>query len=67
MTILWDIPQGTRPGSYRIRYSGEALDAAGALDPVTGISPTFEVGPSPGDVRPSVELSRRETDRTMNV
>jgi hypothetical protein len=47
VTILWDIPQGTRPGSYRIRYSGEALDAAGALDPVTGISPTFEVGPSP--------------------
>ena len=46
MTILWDIPVGTRAGRYRIRYSGDVEDASGALHPLTGISPAFEVGPS---------------------
>jgi neutral ceramidase len=46
VTILWDIPAGTVAGRYRIRYSGEANDASGALRPVTGTSPEFEVSPS---------------------
>jgi neutral ceramidase len=46
VTILWDIPQDTRPGRYRIRYNGDSKDAGGALHPVTGISPEFEVSVS---------------------
>jgi neutral ceramidase len=46
VTILWDIPVGTRAGRYRIRYRGDVEDASGALHPLTAISPAFEVGPS---------------------
>jgi neutral ceramidase len=47
VTILWDIPDGTTAGTYRIRYCGEARDAAGALHSFTGISPAFAVSPAP--------------------
>jgi neutral ceramidase len=61
VTILWDIPEGTVRGRYRIRYGGEAKDASGALHPVTGTSPEFVVSPS---VEPQ---GRNETDQTVNV
>ncbi len=52
VTILWDIPVGTRAGRYRIRYRGDVEDVSGALHPLTGISPVFEVGPSGPVLRP---------------
>jgi neutral ceramidase len=52
VTISWDIPQDVRTGRYRIRYSGDARDGAGALHPFHGDSPEFEVSP-PSPPQPS--------------
>jgi neutral ceramidase len=54
VTILWDIPGSTTAGRYRIRYSGEAKEASGALHPVAGTSPEFEVSPSGRVLSPTV-------------
>ncbi|AZM59373.1 MULTISPECIES: neutral/alkaline ceramidase [unclassified Streptomyces] len=43
VTITWDIPQGTAPGSYRIVYHGDAKSLFGAITPITGTSPAFMV------------------------
>jgi neutral ceramidase len=43
VTISWDIPPGVRAGRYRIRYQGDARDAAGGLHPFYGDSPEFDV------------------------
>jgi neutral ceramidase len=52
VTILWDIPVGTRTGRYRIRYRGDVEDVSGELHPLTASSPAFEVGPSGPALRP---------------
>jgi neutral ceramidase len=49
VTILWDIPDGTMAGRYRIRYSGEARVASGALHAFSGTSPAFAVSRAPPD------------------
>jgi neutral ceramidase len=46
VTISWDIPPGVRPGRYRIRYQGDARDAAGMLQPFHGDSNEFDVTPT---------------------
>jgi neutral ceramidase len=61
VTILWDIPDGTAAGTYRIRYSGEARAASGALHAFSGISPAFAVSPAPPGG------SNCETNHTDNV
>jgi len=43
VNITWDIPTGTEPGSYRIRYFGDARNLSGAVSPFTGTSPVFAV------------------------
>jgi hypothetical protein len=46
VTVSWDIPPGARPGRYRIRYQGDARDAAGVLHPFHGESPGLDVAPT---------------------
>lgn len=43
VTITWTIPAGTEPGRYRIRYYGDASEAAGPPVPFTGISSQFDL------------------------
>ncbi|RCW43705.1 neutral ceramidase [Halopolyspora algeriensis] len=43
VTITWDIPPGTVPGSYRIRYHGDARTPPGHIRPFTGTTRTFTV------------------------
>ncbi|MBF6327754.1 neutral/alkaline ceramidase [Nocardia transvalensis] len=42
--IDWTIPEGTESGRYRIEYSGDSRDGAGAVTRFTGTSPEFGVG-----------------------
>ena len=49
-TVVWDIPDATGAGDYRIRFHGDAVDATGSLHPFTGTTRTFAVdraGPAP--------------------
>lgn len=41
--ITWDVPPGTPPGSYRIRYFGDARNLLGTVTSFTGTSPVFGV------------------------
>lgn len=45
ITVSWDIPEETEPGTYRIRYCGDARPDPGrpSLQPVEGGSRTFAV------------------------
>jgi neutral ceramidase len=45
ITITWDIPESTTPGTYRIRYTGDARPADGsdALRPVDAVTDSFAV------------------------
>jgi neutral ceramidase len=43
ITILWDIPDGTRPGRYRIRYEGDVRGADRTLRPIVGFTRVFDV------------------------
>ena len=43
ITITWDIPIDTAPGTYRIRYLGDANDADATSSPVVGITAPFSV------------------------
>ncbi|MBT2508372.1 neutral/alkaline ceramidase [Streptomyces sp. ISL-98] len=42
-TVTWDIPADAEPGSYRIRYHGDARNVLGGIGPFTATSRTFEV------------------------
>lgn len=44
VTITWDVPADAEPGTYRLRYFGDAKQLLGPLRPFTGTSPTFTVG-----------------------
>ncbi|GAB3650357.1 neutral/alkaline non-lysosomal ceramidase N-terminal domain-containing protein [Streptomyces sparsus] len=43
VTLSWDIPAGTAPGEYRIRYSGDARSLLGKITPISGTSRSFTV------------------------
>ncbi|CAL9405176.1 neutral/alkaline ceramidase [Streptomyces sp. enrichment culture] len=43
VTLTWDIPQGTPPGTYRMVYHGDARSLTGTITPFTGTSPAFTV------------------------
>jgi neutral ceramidase len=43
VTITWDIPDGARPGRYRIRYDGDARGADRSLRPIVGYTRVFTV------------------------
>ena len=43
ITITWDVPAGTAPGSYRIRYFGDARSLLGVVKPITGTSAAFAI------------------------
>ncbi len=43
VTITWDVPPATPPGSYRIRYFGDARNLLGTVSSFTGTSPVFGV------------------------
>jgi neutral ceramidase len=45
VTITWTIPDDAAPGTYRIRFDGDAADPAGTVTPFTGTSAEFRVGP----------------------
>jgi neutral ceramidase len=45
VTITWTIPHDADPGTYRIRFDGNAADAAGTMTPFTGTSAEFRVEP----------------------
>jgi len=45
VTVTWDVPADAAPGSFRIRYLGDALDAGGRLSPFTGTTGVFAVDP----------------------
>lgn len=42
--VQWTIPDGERPGRYRIEYTGDVRDAAGKLTRFTATSAEFSVG-----------------------
>lgn len=44
-TILWDIPNGTQPGIYRIRHFGAAKSLLQQIKPYFGTSNEFQVIP----------------------
>lgn len=44
-TILWDIPNGTQPGIYRIRHFGAAKSLLQQIKPYVGTSNEFQVIP----------------------
>lgn len=52
-SVTWEVPQGTPPGTYRIRYNGDAKTLLGAVRPFQGCTAPFEVaaapGPAPGE------------------
>jgi neutral ceramidase len=41
VTITWDIPAGTEPGNYRIRYLADSVDGAGGLRQIEGTTESF--------------------------
>ncbi|MDR7312769.1 neutral ceramidase [Nocardioides luteus] len=41
--ITWDVPEDTEPGSYRVRYFGDARSLLGATKSISGTSPAFAV------------------------
>ncbi|HWM39881.1 MAG TPA: neutral/alkaline ceramidase [Streptomyces sp.] len=43
VTVTWDIPEGTPPGDYRLRYEGDAKPLAGDPKAISGTSPGFTV------------------------
>jgi neutral ceramidase len=43
VTVRWDIPGTVTAGSYRIAYTGDAMDGTGSLRSFTGSSRIFEV------------------------
>ncbi|MGH3310761.1 MAG: neutral/alkaline ceramidase, partial [Streptomyces sp.] len=43
VTVTWDVPEGTEPGSYRLRYEGDAKPLAGEPHAISGTSPGFTV------------------------
>lgn len=43
VTISWDVPAGTAPGSYRIVYHGDAKGLLGNITAFTGVSRSFTV------------------------
>lgn len=43
VTTTWDVPADAEPGTYRIRYFGDAKPLLGAVRAFTGTSPTFTV------------------------
>lgn len=43
VTVTWDVPEGTAPGSYRLRYEGDAKPLVGDPHAISGISPGFTV------------------------
>lgn len=43
VTITWDVPDDVAPGSYRIRYFGDARSLLGTVRAISGTSPTFSV------------------------
>ncbi|AKU15603.1 neutral/alkaline ceramidase [Luteipulveratus mongoliensis] len=43
IAITWDIPEGTAPGRYRIRYLGDARGADGRVSSFVGVSTAFDV------------------------
>ncbi|GAA2435407.1 neutral/alkaline non-lysosomal ceramidase N-terminal domain-containing protein [Streptomyces macrosporus] len=43
VTVTWDVPEGAEPGSYRIRYHGEAKPLVGATRSFTGTTRAFTV------------------------
>lgn len=43
VTITWDVPDDVAPGSYRIRYFGDARSLLGTVRSISGTSPTFSV------------------------
>jgi neutral ceramidase len=43
ITIEWDVRGDAEPGSYRVVYCGDAIDALGVLRPVSGITEPFAV------------------------
>ncbi|KAF2234333.1 neutral ceramidase precursor [Viridothelium virens] len=45
VTISWEIPsEGVAPGTYRLRYYGDAKSVGGTITPFTGVSAAFTVG-----------------------
>ncbi len=46
VTVTWDVPDGTGPGTYRIVLHGDALETSGTVQPFTGCSPDFTVTPA---------------------
>ena len=43
VTISWDVPEDVEPGQYRLVYSGDELQAGGALRPFTSATDAFAV------------------------
>ncbi|NLU69379.1 neutral/alkaline ceramidase [Streptomyces sp. HNM0574] len=43
VTVTWDVPRDAEPGTYRVRYFGDAKPLAGAARPVRGTTRTFRV------------------------
>jgi neutral ceramidase len=49
VTVEWHIPDTVDPGTFRICFHGDSIDAAGARHPFTGTTSRFEVrGAGPG-------------------
>ncbi|MGH8882174.1 MAG: neutral/alkaline non-lysosomal ceramidase C-terminal domain-containing protein, partial [Stackebrandtia sp.] len=43
VTIVWHSPADAPPGSYRIRYFGDALQLGADPVPISGTSPEFQI------------------------
>ncbi len=43
MTVTWDVPADVEPGTYRIRYHGDAKPLVGAVRSFTGTTRAFTV------------------------
>ena len=43
VTLDWHVPLDATPGTYRIRYNGDAKPLIGAIYPISGTSPAFAV------------------------
>ncbi|WP_425576357.1 neutral/alkaline non-lysosomal ceramidase N-terminal domain-containing protein [Streptomyces glaucosporus] len=43
VTVTWDVPDGTEPGSYRIRYHGDAKPLVGGVRSFSGTTRAFTV------------------------
>ena len=44
ISIIWNIPEDTKQGEYRIRHFGDYKDLSGKIKPYEGVSSTFKVG-----------------------